>query len=181
MRSITLFSFFLLFFSSCLSPLSLQNKKCEKANQKFQFANYKYGCPWQISDTVHSTSYIERFRDTIIYVQVKADSVKNSIAIDALYPINTPVSTLETRFALSKAWITNNILNHILLQKETLIHTIIPNAFHSVNSSDVKIIKVPLPVDRPVPRQYNFFEKLFFFSGILLWLLLIAALIYKIK
>ena len=74
MRSLLFISILLISFSGCRSAITIQNRKCEKANRAFELANYKYGCVWQTPDTVHTIKYLEVFRDTIIYVQVKADS-----------------------------------------------------------------------------------------------------------
>ena len=162
---------------SCSTPEQIQQRKCEKAQKKYELKAYKLGCPWQIYDSITILKTVTETRDTTIFVHLPGDTVRDSIP----YQPNTPINTLETKYAISKAWIANNVLNHTLVQKQSNIPTTLPGVIQTTIATKEKIIKVPYPVDRPVKMPLSWIEKFLMWSGAIAWGLLIAFVLYKFK
>jgi len=165
-----------LLLASC-SVQKRMDRKCEKAQRKYELASYKYGCPWKITDSILIRETVIKYRDTLVYFQLPGDTVRDSIP----YQPNTPINTLETKYAISKAWIANNVLNHTLVQKQSNIPTTLPGVIQTTIATKEKIIKVPYPVDNPVNMPLSWIEKFLMWSGAIAWGLLIAFVLYKFK
>lgn len=166
---------------SCSTPQEIQDRKCEKAQRKYELKAYKLGCPWMISDSSNTSHTSTVIRDTTIYVTVPGETVHDSIKVPYIAQFTTPVNTIETKYAISKAWIENSLLRHTLIQNQTQIPATIPGAIQYIVSTKERIIKVPYPVEKDVRMPLRWFEKLFLWSGVIAWGLLIALVIHKFR
>lgn len=162
---------------SCSTTEQIQQRKCEKAQHKYEMKAYKLGCPWKIYDSIMVLKTITQTRDTTIFVHLPGDTVRDSIK----YKTNTLVNTLETKYAISKAWIDDNVLKHTLIQKQSNIPATLPGVIQTTTATKEKIIKVPYQVDRPVKMPLSWIEKFMIWSGAIAYGLLIAFVIYKFK
>jgi len=119
---------------------------------------------------------------TTIYVPVPGQSVHDSIQVIITEGImNSPVSALETTYANSKAWVVDGHLKHTLLQKTSVIPVTIPGAIHTSATTSVNTIKVPYYIDRPIPKPFSWWQKLFLWTGVITWWVVFGFLIFKFK
>jgi hypothetical protein len=166
-------------FSSCATQKRM-DRKCRKALQKYELAAYKYGCP-MVSDSFSSFTQVI-IKDTTIYVPVPGETVHDSIpVIISKGLVNSPISKLETSYSISKAWVENGLLWHTLDQKSATIPVTIPGAMHNITSGSVQTIKVPYHIVRQISKPLSWWQKLFFWSGIIAWWAGVGFLILKFK
>lgn len=171
-----------LMLTVCLSNCSMQkrlDRKCSKAQQRYELACYKYGCPWKMVDSVLVTQTVTTYRDTTIYIKLPGETVFDSIEVPVR--ISTPVSLLETANAISRAWIEAGLLKHELQQKQVMQPVTIRNALKEEKALQKEIIKVPVPVERKVKAPLTWAERTLIYSGIFAWLVIILYLIFKFK
>jgi len=179
MKNIILF-IIVLTLASC-SVQKRMDRKCAKAQKAYELKAYKLGCPWQIYDSVVITKQVTVYRDTTVFVKVPGETVHDSISVPYIAQFSTPVNVLETKYALSKAWIENSLLRHTLIQKQSSIPTTLPGVIQTTTATKEKIIKVPYPVDRPTKMPLSWIEKFLIWSGAIAYGLLIAFILYKFK
>jgi len=117
------------------------------------------------------------YRDTTIFVQLPADTVRDTVEVAVLNGIsNSRPSIHETDLAWSKAQVINGKLFHELIQKDSVLARVIENAIResSTNTQETKIItKV---VKENYITGWQWFQ---IWTGRILAVLLIAALIVK--
>jgi len=94
--------------------------------------------------------------------------------------MNNPVSSLETTYSLSKAWVENGILKHTLDQIPSSLPVILPGAIHTSTSSTVQTIKVPYYVDRSISKPLHWWQKLFIWTGITTWVVGVGYVAFRI-
>ena len=97
--------------------------------------------PQTHTDTVTLTQVV--FRDTIVYVTVKPDTVflSDTVLIHEGVAHFDP-QRLDTEFAWSVVWINNSRINHTLYQKESIIEQTIQNAIkESSTTTEVTVVK----------------------------------------
>jgi hypothetical protein len=178
MKTIIHLLLILLVFSSC-STSERMNLHCRKAKLRYEIAATKWGCPKVLDSTsVHSQVII---KDTTIYVPVPGESVHDSIPVIITKGLmNSPVSTLETTYTRSKAWVVDGILKHTLDQRPSTIPVILPGAIQTSTSNVVQTIKVPYYVDRPVIKSFTWYHRLFLWSGIIIWWVAISFIALKL-
>ena len=192
MKYILFFFCSLLIFTSCASQqntitrkearLQLRKQKhCEKAQRSYELASYKYGCGFAFSDTSTNFNTVEIIRDTTIFIPIPGEIRYDSILIPSTTILNTKVSFLETAYAISKAWIENNLLMHVLEQKKSSIPTLIPGALHDNTTIIIKKISVPYPVEKRIKVPLNWFQITFMISGGVFWLCVLLVLAIKIR
>jgi hypothetical protein len=165
---------------SCRSPEQIRNRKCAKAQKRYELAAYKLGCPWQIFDSIIIRETRETVRDTTIYITLQGESEHDTILLP-VPGINTPVSLLSTRYAISRAWIENSLLMHTLEQKQVDIQATIKGAIHSSVSTEAKTVRVPYPVEVRVEKQLSKLQRFGLWSGGGAWLLAILYALYKFR
>ena len=169
----------LLFFTSCITQNRI-DRKCRKAKMKYDLAATKWGCP-NSQDSIVTTSQVI-IKDTTIYVPVPGQAFHDSIPIIITKGLmNSPVSLLETTYSRSKAWVENGILKHTLDQRPSTIPVILSGAIHTSTSNTVQTIKVPYYVDRPIAKPLSWWQKLFLWTGVIVWWLVVGYLIIKFK
>ena len=172
----------LLFFTSCITQ-SRKERKCRKAKLNYEIASTKWGCPKNLDSTFVQSQVI--IKDTTIYVPVPGETVHDSIPVIITKGLmNSPVSTLETTYSRSKAWVENGTLKHTLDQKPSTFPVSIPAAIHTTTTNTVQSIKVPYYVDRPISKPLHWWQKLFIWSGVIAWWVLglyIVKKFYKFK
>jgi hypothetical protein len=171
-----------LFFTSCITQNRI-DRKCRKAKLNYDIAATKWGCPKDLDSTFIQSQVI--IKDTTIYVSIPAQTVHDSIPVIITKGLmNTPVSTLETTYSRSKAWVVDGILKHTLDQKPSSFPLTIPAAIHTTTTNSVQTIKVPYYVDRPTSKPLHWWQKLFIWSGVIAWWvvgLYIVKKFYKFK
>ena len=178
--------FFLLYiivllFASCQTSEKFRDRKCAKAQRNYELAAYKYGCPWQILDSIIVRETTEIVRDTTIYVHIPSEIVHDSVLVAVADSITTPVSILRTKFAISKAWIENSQLKHTLEQVKSDIQQVIQGLNKETVTLKQKTIRVAYPVEKLVKHSLNIFEKLLLWSGGLAWVLAIALALFRVR
>jgi len=179
MKTIIHFLLILLVFTSC-STTDRMNRKCRKANLKYETAAARWNCPTVFDSTIIQSQII--IKDTTINVPVPAQTAHDSLPVLLTNGLmNTPVSQLETTYSRSKAWVENGTLKHTLDQIPSTIPVILPGAIHTTTSSKVQTIKVPYYIDRPIPKPLQWWQKLFIWTGIIAWLVGVGYLILKFK
>ena len=123
-------------FSSCVTQ-----KRCA---QKF---------PPQVkvvTETVTETIY----RDTTIYVHIKADTVySEKIIYETPDGWQTEKSTLDMLYSYSTAQVINGTLKHELFQKESYIDQVIKNAIKENSTNTIETIVETHEV-RYIPKLY---------------------------
>jgi hypothetical protein len=156
------------------------DRKCWKAKLKYDLAATKWGCPKDLDSTfVQSQVFI---KDTTIYVPIPGQTVHDNIPVIITKGLmNSPVSTLETTYSRSKAWVENGTLKHTLDQKPSTFPVTIPAAIHTTTTNTVQTIKVPYYVDRPIEKPLSWWQKLFLWTGIVVWWVGVGYLILKFK
>jgi len=169
-----------LLLASCSTPEQIQNRKCAKAQKAYELKAYKLGCPWQISDSVIITKTVTEIRDTTIYFQIPGELVHDSILLP-VPGINTPVNTILTKYAISKAWIENSQLKHTLQQVKSDISQIIQGLNVNTMAMKERVIKVPYPVEKKVEKELNWLQKFGLWSGGTAWLGLILFALFKFR
>jgi hypothetical protein len=179
MKTLLFLMLSLLFFTSCITQNRIE-RKCRKAKLNYEIAATKWGCPKDLDSTFVQSQVI--IKDTTIYVPIPAETVHDSIPVIITKGlISTPVSILETTYSRSKAWVENGTLKHTLDQKSSTFPVTIPAAIHTTTSSMVQTIKVPYYIDRPVKKPLAWWQKIFFWSGIIIWWIVIGYIFLKLK
>lgn len=166
---------------SCSTPEQVQQRKCEKAQKKYELKAFKLGCPWQIYDSVVITKQTTVYRDTTVYVHIPGELVHDSIKVPYIAQFSTPINILTTKYAISKAWIENSLLRHTLTQIQSNVPTTIPGAIQITTATKEKIVKVPYPVERRVQKELNWIQRFGLWSGGVAWLLLILYSLYRFR
>lgn len=180
MRTISLILLMAVFFTSC-SMEKRMSRKCARAQRKYELALYKYDCQNKPIDTAYVTETKIITRDTTIYVPVPGDTVKSETKVhDTLGLLNSKVSHLETKYALSNAWVEGGILKHELIQKDTDIQATIPEAVQHTTTGEKVIVKVPYPVEKRVPAELSWLQKTLIYTGIGFWIILLVYIIYLV-
>jgi hypothetical protein len=170
-----------LLLTSCQTTQKFRDRKCAKAQCIYELAAYKYGCPWQILDSIIVRETKEIVRDTTIYVRIPGEIVHDSVLVAVADSITTPVSILRTKYAISRAWIENSQLKHTLEQVKSDIQQVIQGINKETVTLKQKTIRVPYPVEKPVKHSLNKFEKFLLWSGGIAWLLAITFVIFRTR
>lgn len=120
---------------------------------------------------VRETEYIERWRDTTIYIQLPAE-VKEVVGEDS--------SSLETSAARSEARIMpDGRLFHTLSNKDRLVGIGVGIKDTEKITRDTTQIKQYERVDVPVEKELSRLQKFFIYSGVALWGLVLLYLVFK--
>jgi hypothetical protein len=84
------------------------------------------------------------YRDTTVYVQIKADTVHDTttVYLDKGGLIQSDISFMNTRFATSKAYVLNSKLYHSLFQLEDSIAKTIANAIKNSSTNTVETVTI---------------------------------------
>jgi hypothetical protein len=132
----------LIALASCRSPQQIADRKCDKAQLKYEKAAYRWGCPMvQQSDTVFQQMIIRETHDTTIFVRIAADTV---FAIDTVTIkdgiASSDKSRLDTQYAFSIAYVHDSKLYHNLFQKESEIASTIKDAIQNNSKVEYKYI-----------------------------------------
>jgi hypothetical protein len=170
-----------LLLTSCQTSEKFLYRKCAKAQRNYELAAYKYGCPWQILDSIIVRETKEIIRDTTIYVHIPGEIVHDSVLVAVADSISSPVSILKTKYAISRAWIENSQLKHTLEQVKTDIQQVIQGINKETVTLKQKTIRVPYPVEKLVKHSLNKFEKFLLWSGGLAWVLAIALALFRVR
>jgi len=170
-----------LLLTSCQTSEKFLDRKCAKAQRNYELAAYKYGCPWQILDSIIVRETKEIIRDTTIYVHIPGEIVHDSVLVAVADSISSPVSILKTKYAISRAWIENSQLKHTLEQVKTDIQQVIQGINKETVTLKQKTIRVPYPVEKLVKHSLNKFEKFLLWSGGIAWILAIVFALSRLR
>lgn len=140
LSKIFLFLLVLFLLSACTTPEKLQQRKCTRAQQRYERAAYKFGCPLVVyTDSVFTTSIITHYRDTTITVYITPDTVRDSVKVvveNGL--VNSEKSRLDTEFAYATAQVRSGKLFLELFQKPGSIDKTIKDAIKKESKKDYK-------------------------------------------
>ena len=181
MKKILLFSLLAIVLASC--TLTRQQRIEQRRERKCELAAYKWGCDWgqdtaYIRETVTKTVY----RDTTIYIHIPGAIVVDSIPVyihvgsDGQVNISTPVNTLETSMAISRAWVENGKLKHELVQRDSVLKANIDNA---IRITQILMKENTTVRKHTVERYVPLFWKIFGWIGIVLSAIAVAALVKR--
>ena len=170
-----------LLLTSCQTSEKFFDRKCAKAQRNYELAAYKYGCPWQIMDSIIVMETKEIIRDTTIYVHIPGEIVHDSVLVAVADSISSPVSILKTKYAISKAWIENSRLKHTLEQVKSDIQQVIQGINKETVTREQKTIRVAYPVEKLVKHSLNKFEKFLLWSGGIAWILAIVFAFSRLR
>ena len=169
----------MLVLTSCVTQNRIE-RKCRQAKLKYEIASTKWGCPKDLDSTSVQSQVI--IKDTTIFIPVPGETIHDSIPVIITKGLmNTPISILETTYSRSKAWIENGTLKHTLDQKPSTFPVTIPAAIHTTTTNTVQTIKVPYYVDRPIKKPLSWWQKLFLWTGVVVWWVGVGYLILKFK
>jgi len=168
----------ILALASCRSPQQIADRKCDKAQLKYEKAAYRWGCPMvQQSDTVFQQMIIRETHDTTIYVRIPADTVTSVDTVTIREGIAiSDKSRLDTKFAFSIAYVYDSKLYHNLFQKESVIAETIKDAIQHNSHIEYKYIKQTVVEKTNYLTQWQIVQM--WAGRILTALLLIALLLY---
>ncbi|MFZ4548952.1 MAG: hypothetical protein ACOYN4_15995 [Bacteroidales bacterium] len=178
---ITKISIFLILVSACSTPEEIQSRKCTKALKHFEKVSFEQGCPWGGLDSTVSQKTTIMYRDSLIYVHIPGETVSDTIIIPIADSISTTVSILNTKYAISKAWIENSLLKHTLEQVKSDIGQTVKGLNKETLINKEKIIRIPYLVEKPVKIPLSWWQKFFLWSGVIAWGLLVTVIIIKIR
>lgn len=149
MNKLIYISLILLFFSSCITK-----EKCQR----------KYS-PQIKTDSVYIVKEVVKYRDTTIYIKIKADTVFLSDTVilsdNGLIISDTVKSSLEYSYANS--WVHNSKIHLQHIQKDSLIAKIIENAIKE-NSKVEYIEKKETKIE--TVAKFTWWSKLLMFLSI---------------
>ena len=143
----------------------------------FSFLLLAFSCKGPETITVTNTVV----RDTTIYIPIPGERVHDSIKVPYFAQFSTPKNVLETKHALSTAWIENSLLQHTLIQKQSNMPATIPGAIRERTVTVEKQTKVPYPVEKIVKAPLNWFQKFLMYTGGLTWMAAIGFALFKIR
>ena len=121
------------------------------------------------------------YRDSLIFVQIPGVTVHDSVMVPIADTISTTVSILNTKYAISKAWIENSQLKHTLEQVKSDIGQNVKGINKESITNKEKIIKVPYLVEKPVKIPLSWWQKFFLWSGVIAWVVVVALVVYLAK
>ena len=121
------------------------------------------------------------YRDSLIFVQIPGVTVHDSVMVPIADTISTTVSILNTKYAISKAWIENSQLKHTLEQVKSDIGQNVKGINKESITNKEKIIKVPYLVEKPVKIPLSWWQKFFLWSGGIAWVVVVALVVYLAK
>lgn len=142
MKNLSISLLLMLLLASCSTPEKLQQRKCAKAQIKYEKAAYRWGCPLvQQTDTVIQQMIIRETHDTTIFVRIAADTVYSLDTVTILDGLaNSDKSRLDTQYAFSIAYVHESILYHNLFQKESEIAATVKDAIQKSSKVEYKTI-----------------------------------------
>ena len=174
-------SLLLILLSACSTPEEIQTRKCTKALKHFEKVSFEQGCPWGGLDSSTSQKTTIMYRDSLIFVQIPGVTVHDSVMVPIADTISTTVSILNTKYAISKAWIENSQLKHTLEQVKSDIGQNVKGINKESITNKEKIIKVSYLVEKPVKIPLSWWQKFFLWSGVIAWVVVVALVVYLAK
>jgi len=178
---ITKIGLLLILLSACSTPEEIQSRKCTKALKHFEKVSFQLGCPWNGLDSSVSQKTTIMYRDSLIYVHIPGETVHDSVLVPISDSISTTVSILNTKYAISKAWIENSQLKHTLEQVKSDIGQIIQGTNKETIINNRKYIGVPVPFEKIVKEPLSKLQNFLLWSGLVAWGLAIAWVIYRFR
>jgi hypothetical protein len=88
---------------------------------------------------------------------------------------------LNTKYAISKAWIENSLLKHTLEQVKSDIGQTVKGINKETLTNKEKIIRVPYLVEKPVKIPLSWWQKFFLWSGGIGWVVVVLSVIYLFR
>lgn len=174
------FLLFLLFVASCSTPEKLQQRKCTKAQQRYERAAYKFGCPLVVyTDSVFTTSIITQYRDTTITIYIAPDTVRDSVKVVVESGlVNSEKSRLDTQFAYATAQVRDGKLYLELYQKASNIDKTIKEAIKKESRIEYK--HITNTVTKTIEKQLTAWQLWQLWFGRVFLTILSLVLVYGI-
>ena len=182
-KSIILLLSCIVLLSSC--TLTREQRIERRRDRKCELASYRWGC-----DFGRDTAYILKtetktiYRDTTVYIHVPGAIVVDSVPVyvqvgsNGSVKVSTPVNTLETSMAVSRAWIDNGRLRHELVQRDSVFRANIDNA---IRITQTLMKESTIATRHTVERYVPMFWRVFGWIGIVLSSVIIVILIDTIR
>ena len=174
-------SLLLILLSACSTPQEIQTRKCTKALKHFEKVSFEQGCPWGGLDSSTSQKTTMVYKDSLIFVHIPGEIVSDTVIVPMADSISTTVSILNTKYAISKAWIENSQLKHTLEQVKSDIGQTVKGLNKEIYINKEKFVRVPYLVEKPVRIPMSWWQKFFLWSGGIAWVVVVALAVYKIK
>lgn len=154
------------------------DKKCQKAKRKYELQAFKYGCDLPFLESVKDSIVITK-HDTTVIIKTEYFYQFDTIRLDST--LTTEKSILNTKYAISTAWVQFGQLQHILEQQQVNTPITIKDALQSTTATKETIIKVPYPVEKLIEKDLSWMHKTLLYSGGVFWLILIAWTVIKLR
>lgn len=154
------------------------DKKCQKAQRKYEMKAYKLGCALPFVESVKDSIVITK-HDTIVILKVEKEYYSDTIRVNS--ELTTPKSILNTKYAISTAWVQMGLLQHFLEQKQVSTPITLKDAIQNTTATKETIIKVPYPVEKLIEKDLSWMQKTLLYSGGVFWLALIAWTVIKLR
>jgi hypothetical protein len=159
-------SILLILLSACSSPQEIQTRKCLKALKHFEKVSFDHGCAWSGLDSSTSQKTTIIYKDSLIFFHIPGETVSDTVIVPIADSISTTVSILNTKYAISKAWIENRQLKHTLEQVKSDIGQTVKGINKETLTNKEIIIRVPYQVEKPVKIPLSWWQKFFLWSGV---------------
>ncbi len=124
--------------------------------------------PLEIDSVKEMVNTVTVYRDTLIYLEIKGDTVYVEKPV-----ISGDTSALNTSVAQSQAWVENGILKHRLIQMDTIIDRIIKNAIRTSTTNQIKESKIQQTIEKDQKKWFENNLSTGIKSGLLIMLVLI--------
>lgn len=176
MKNLILLITILIALASCRAPQQIADRKCAKAQAKYERSAYRWGCPLVTgSDTIIKTITLRERHDTTIFVSIEADAKHDSIKVvvhDGI--VNSDLSRLDTQYAWATAKVVNGILYLKLFQKEAIIVKTIKDAIKNESKTEY------ITITKTIKEKTNYLTQwqiLQMWAGRILTAILVIALV----
>lgn len=137
-----LFLSLLILLAGCRSAQRIAERKCTKAQLRYEKAAYRWGCPLvQRTDSIVLTQILRTTHDTTIFVRVPGERETDTVTVTLHDGIVTSSQLRkDTEFAYATAQVTDGVLVLHLYQKESKIPATIKDAIQT--TAAVKTIRI---------------------------------------
>lgn len=180
MKNIILFITIVMLLSACRSAQQIADKKCAKAQSRYELSAYKWGCPMvQRTDSIVITKTIRETHDTTIFVTIPGDVQHDTVTVklrDGI--VQSAKLRKDTRYAYASAQVIDGVLVLELVQKESVIASTIKDAIQK--ESGTKYITVVKTVVKQTNVLKSWQAALMWMGGILSLLFVLGSALYLI-
>jgi len=147
MKNLILLITLLIALGSCRSPQQIADRKCAKAQAKYEKAAYRWGCDLSANtDSTSAETNTTVVKDTTIYIPVPGETKTDTITIKLTNGLlNSKESRLDTKYAYATVQVVDGKLIFNLYQKESVIAATLKGAIRYNNITKYYKITKTLP------------------------------------